>query len=122
MLKKYRYQLKGRIWIEICDKTFIGEGKASLLKKTAELGSLRKASAELDISYRQAWYSLNQMNRSVEKPLILLHRGGKNGGKAQITEFGREILDRFEQMQSDFKEFLKNQTINLNSSNEIPVP
>ena len=28
MLKKSRYQLKGRIWIETDSKTFIGEGKA----------------------------------------------------------------------------------------------
>jgi molybdate transport system regulatory protein len=111
----YQYQLKGRIWIEIDNKTFIGEGKANLLRKTAQLGSLRKASYAVKMSYRQAWYSLNQMNKSFGKPVILLHRGGKNGGIAQITEFGKEVLNVFEKSQYKFDGFLKKQTIVLNS-------
>ncbi len=108
------YQLKGRIWIEIRNNTFIGEGKAQLLKKTAELGSLRKASIKLEMSYRKAWYNLNKLNGSTGKPLIILHRGGKNGGVAQITEYGEKILDLFEKTQYKFEKFLTNQTININ--------
>ena len=112
---KNDYRLKGRIWIETGGQTFIGEGKAILLKKTAELGSLRKASAELEMSYRHAWYSLNKMNKAVGKPVILLHRGGKSGGIAEITEFGAEILKIFERSQRDFEKFLNNQSVKLNS-------
>lgn len=111
----YMYQLKGRLWIEVGNKIFIGEGKARLLKKTAELGSLRKASVEIGMSYRQAWYSLNQMNKATEKPLISLKRGGKNGGIARITEFGEEILNIFEKSQYEFVRFLQNQTDSLNT-------
>jgi molybdate transport system regulatory protein len=110
-----QYNLKGRIWIEISNKTVIGEGKASLIKKTAELGSLRKAAGALELSYRQAWYSINQANKSAGKPLILLQRGGENGGIAQITDFGKEILNIFEKSQNEFVNFLKNQTIILNT-------
>lgn len=112
----YKYQLKGRLWIEVGNKKFIGEGRANLLKKTVELGSLRKASAAMGISYRQAWYSLNQMNKATEKPLIFLHRGGKNGGIAHITEFGEEILNIFEKSQLEFLKFLKKQTASLNTN------
>lgn len=116
MLKEdSQYQLKGRIWIEIEGKTFIGEGKANLLKRTTELGSLRKASLELGMSYRQAWYSLDRLNKATGEPVILLQRGGKNGGIAQITEFGEKILDLFEKSQYEFEVFLKNQAIFLNT-------
>ena len=111
--KNNKYQLRGRFWIIIGHKTIIGEGRANLLKKTAELGSLRKASLELGMSYRQAWYSLNQMNKASEKPVITLHRGGKNGGIALITEFGIEILNIFEKSQHEFEKFLENQTAML---------
>jgi molybdate transport system regulatory protein len=111
-----QYHLKGRIWIEIGSKTFIGEGKANLLRKTAVLGSLRKASIELKMSYRQAWYSLNKLNKVSGNPLILLQRGGKNGGIAQITEFGEKILNLFDKSQLEFEIFLKNQTVMLNSN------
>jgi molybdate transport system regulatory protein len=110
-----QYHLKGRIWLEINNKAFIGEGRAHLLKKTAELGSLRKASVELGISYRQAWYSMNQMNTLVGKAVILLQRGGKNGGIAHITEFGKEILNVFEKSQYEFEKFLDEQAILINS-------
>ncbi len=108
-------RLEGRIWIEIDNKTFIGVGKATLLRKTAELGSLRKASLKMKISYRQAWYSINQMNKSAGGPLILLQCGGKNGGIAQITEVGKEILNIFEKSNYEFGNFLKNQSIILNT-------
>ena len=107
--------MKGRIWIEIGGQTFIGEGKALLLKKTAELGSLLKASAELKMSYRQAWYRMDRMNKATKKPVMILKRGGKNGGIAQITEFGEVILKIFEKSQKEFREFLKNQTVILNT-------
>ena len=113
--KNNPYQLKGRIWIDIGNKTFIGEGKATLLKKTSELGSLHKASIDMGMSYRQAWYSLNHMNKATDKPLISLQRGGKNGGLAQITEFGEVILATFEKSQHEFEKFLQNQTSILNT-------
>ena len=113
--KNNKYQLKGRIWIEIGNKTFMGEGKALLLKKTAELGSLHKASIDMGLSYRQAWYSLNHMNKAAKEPVISLQRGGKNGGIAHITEFGKEILLVFEKLQYEFEKFLQNQTAILNT-------
>jgi molybdate transport system regulatory protein len=110
-----QYNLRGRIWIETNNKTVIGEGKANLIKKIAELGSLRKAAGALELSYRQAWYSINQMNKSAGKPLILLKHGGKNGGIAQITDLGKEILNIFETSQNEFGNFLKTQTIIMNT-------
>jgi molybdate transport system regulatory protein len=115
-----QYKLKGRIWIEIGNKSFIGEGKALLLKKTAELGSLRKASAALGISYRQAWYSLNQMNKATENPVITLRHGGRDGGIAHLTQFGEEILTVFEKLQFEFGKFLQNEGSVLKLRAESP--
>ncbi len=109
-----KYKVKGRIWIEIDDKTFIGEGKAMLLEKTAELGSLRKAASDLNISYRKAWYSLNQMNKTAESPLITLKHGGKQGGIAEISAFGKEVLKKFKRLKMEFSAFLEEQTKPLN--------
>jgi molybdate transport system regulatory protein len=112
MEKKFR--LDGRIWIGIGGNTSLGEGKAQLLRKTAELGSLRKASLELGLSYRQAWYRMNQLNRASAEPLILLHRGGKEGGLASITEFGKKMLEIFDSSQVALGEFLDHQNKIIN--------
>ena len=114
MSSQNKYKVKGRIWIEINDETFIGEGKALLLKKTAELGSLRKAANDMNISYRKAWYSINHMNKAAEKPVIILKHGGKQGGIAEITDFGKEILDKFEKIKKEFSIFLESRSKSLN--------
>ncbi|MBN2668229.1 MAG: LysR family transcriptional regulator [Bacteroidales bacterium] len=102
-------QVKGRIWIELAEQSMIGGGKAELLDKTAKLGSLRKAATEMQMSYRQAWYSINQMNTSAPEPLIILKRGGKEGGIAEITNYGKSILKRYKELQSTFQKFLSEQ-------------
>jgi molybdate transport system regulatory protein len=113
-LSKDNCRVKGRIWIETGNEALIGEGKAKLLERTAELGSLRKAAGELGISYRQAWYSLNKVNKAAGKPLLILRRGGKNGGTAIITPFGQEVLTVYRELQAEFEMFLQNQCLRLN--------
>ena len=108
------YIVRGRIWIEVHRKTLLGEGKVHLLRKTAEHGSLRKAAKEMNLSYRKAWYSLNQMNNAAGTPLIVLKRGGRQGGIAQITAYGKEILGKFEKAEEEFIAFLDAQTRRLN--------
>ena len=113
--EKNTYEVKGRIWIEFQNRTFIGKGKARLLKKTTELGSLRKAAIEMNISYRKAWYHLNQMNTATDTPLIILKRGGKQGGVAQITEFGKKMLEDFKNLEKEFADFCATKTSIFNS-------
>lgn len=108
------YEVKGKIWIEINDKTIIGEGKVILLIKTAELGSLRKAAEAAGISYRQAWYSINRMNSVAESPLIQLKHGGEKGGIASLTEYGEKVISAYKKAEEEFYKFLKSQTENLN--------
>jgi molybdate transport system regulatory protein len=112
--KDKKYEVKGRIWVELHGETFIGIGKICLLRKTAELGSLRKAASEMKMSYRQAWYTLNRMNKAAPASLVVLKRGGKNGGIAEITRFGEEVLRDFENLEKEFAEFLERQTQRLN--------
>ncbi len=110
MSSQNSYSIKGRIWIEINDETFIGEGKAQLLKRTAELGSLRKAAAEMNMSYRKAWYSINHMNKAGREPVIILKHGGIKGGIAQLTPFGKTVLEEFDKLNKYFRDFLDRRT------------
>lgn len=107
------FLVNGRVWIDFKGGTFIGQGKIELLIKTKELGSLRKASIEMKMSYRQAWYSINKMNKTAIKPLIILKRGGKNGGSAILTDFGNKVIQHYLNLQKDFEEFLQIQNLHL---------
>jgi len=41
--------------------------------------------------------------------VVTLTRGGKDGGKAELTEYGKTLLDNFKKQKTAFEEFLKNQ-------------
>lgn len=103
----------GRIWIELGDDASIGFGKIKLLETAARLGSLRQAAIEMNISYRQAWYKINQINKMSKQPLLVLSRGGKEGGSAVLTDFGKQIIHEFKILQKAFDSFLEKQSNKL---------
>ncbi len=111
---KENFSIVGRIWINCNDDSFIGNGKIELLERIKQLGSLRKAAAEMKMSYRQAWINIDKMNKASNKQVVILKRGGREGGIAQITEFGEKILITYKNLQSDFEVFLTEQTKKLN--------
>jgi molybdate transport system regulatory protein len=50
------------------------------------------------MSYMRAWTLVRTMNRCFTKPLVHSLRGGSQGGRAQLTAEGREILVLYCQM------------------------
>jgi molybdate transport system regulatory protein len=103
------YKLTGRIWLTLNDETVLGEGKICLLDNIEQLGSLRKAAEEMNMSYRKAWFSINQINKTAKKEVVELIRGGKQGGHAILTPYGKELLDAFKSQKEAFEKFLKTQ-------------
>ena len=53
----------GRIWLEGGEGTFIGFGRAVLLEKIRDHGSISKAAKEMEMSYKHAWKLVESMNR-----------------------------------------------------------
>ncbi len=101
------FAVKGRIWITSDKEPLIGSGKIELICKIKETGSLRKAAEEMKMGYRKAWFSLNQVNNLADEPLVILKRGGKNGGEAIITDYGEKLIGFYKKLQEDFDGFLK---------------
>jgi molybdate transport system regulatory protein len=52
---------------------------------------LSQAARELGMSYRRAWLLIDDLNRSLEKPVVTSATGGKHGGGAQLTATGRAL-------------------------------
>jgi molybdate transport system regulatory protein len=109
-----KFAVEGRVWINSGACAFTGQGKIELIEKIKELGTLRKAAAEMKMSYRQAWQSINKMNKLSEKPLVIFKRGGKEGGIAQVTEFADKVIVTYKNLQLAFNTFIQEQTQNLN--------
>lgn len=107
MKHKNNFTVEGRVWINSGTCSFAGKGKIELIEKIQELGSLRKAAADMKMSYRQAWYHLDKINKLSPKPLVILQRGGKHGGKAEVTDYAGKVINTYKQVQTEFDVFLK---------------
>ena len=70
----------------------IGPGKIALLEQIERGGSLSQAARALGMSYRRAWQLLASLNRCFREPVAVSAKGGRRGGGATLTAFGRELI------------------------------
>lgn len=103
------YKIKSRIWIESENNVLLGEGRVHLLKAIHETGSLSKAAKSLKISYKKAWQLLDSVNKSAKKPVTINSIGGKGGGGAELTEYGKSLIEAFDEINRNCWKFLDNE-------------
>lgn len=78
----------------------IGPGKADLLEAIDRNGSISAGARAMGMSYKRAWDLVDAMNKSFRQPLVATATGGSHGGGAQVTEFGRDVLLRYREMEA----------------------
>lgn len=79
----------------------LGPGKAQLLERIAETGSISAAGREMGMSYKRAWMLVETMNAMFRAPLVESARGGPGGGGAALTDTGRQVLALYRQVEAD---------------------
>jgi len=75
-------------------------GKAQLLERVAELGSIRRASASMDMSYRKAWLLIQELQKTFDGPVVTAEAGGLSGGGTHLTELGTGLLKLYRRVES----------------------
>ncbi len=89
--------LKYKVWLSTAEGDgILGGGKMKLLKSISEEGSLKSASEKLGISYRKAWGDLKSAEERLGFKLLVRSRGGKDGGKSDISEKGKNLIQAYE--------------------------
>ncbi len=81
------------------DSPAIGPGKAALVARIDETGSISAAARAMGMSYRRAWQLVDALNESFLQPVVLTEIGGRRGGGARVTEFGRELVQAYRRME-----------------------
>lgn len=77
----------------------IGPGKAELVERIAETGSISAAARAMGMSYRRAWQLVEALNKACREPVVLTAIGGKRGGGAEVTALGRRLVQLFRAME-----------------------
>lgn len=75
-----------RILIVFSEDARLGPGKADLLERIRETGSIAAAARSMSMSYKRAWMLVEEMNNAFRDPLVDSTRGGVKGGGARLTE------------------------------------
>ena len=98
--KYYDVFLKFRVWLEtksgdevVCSEFFI------LMKSIQEHGSIVAAADIMKISFRKAWDMVKETENQLNVKLISRSRGGKSGGKSELTEDGLKLILAYEELQ-----------------------
>ncbi len=115
MQEKMEYKIKSRIWIEADDNVLLGEGRVKLLKAIDKKGSLSKAAKSINISYKKAWTMIDCVNKSAKKPVTESSTGGKGGGGATLTEYGKKLIKAFDEINKNCWIHLDTQVDKINS-------
>ncbi|MDP2239288.1 MAG: LysR family transcriptional regulator [Burkholderiales bacterium] len=77
----------------------MGPGKAELISHIEATGSISAAARAMGMSYRRAWQLVEAMNDAFAEPVILTAVGGRRGGGAVVTEFGKQLVAHFRAME-----------------------
>lgn len=87
--------MRVNLWLEIDRGIIFGLGRAQLLAKVAQYGSLKKAAEDLGMSYRAAWGKIKKTEKIIGAPL--LDRSGARRDGYVLTELGQELLNSYTQ-------------------------
>ena len=114
-MHKQSFSIEGCFWINKGDEEFLAVDKLKLLKAIMEEGSINAAAKKTGLSYQQAWNTIEKLNRLAPLPVLIVKRGGRQGGGVQITGYGRRIIHEIIQIETEFAKDLEalNRKINL---------
>lgn len=87
--------------IEFDAERAIGPGKVRLLELIDQHRSIAAAGRAMDMSYRRAWLLVDSLNRSFRGPVVAAQHGGRAGGGASLTSFGKSLVGHYRAMEAE---------------------
>ena len=89
------------IRIDFDEARVLGHGKIKLLEMIERHGSIAAAGRAMEMSYRRAWLLVDEVNQMFAEPVIERQTGGKGGGQARLTVFGRAVVQIYRAIEKD---------------------
>ena len=77
--------------------------------------SITAAAKATGLSYKAAWDAIDAMNNLAGEPVVTTTVGGRGGGGAQLTPYGRELLQTYRSVEAENDAYLKRVNARLGS-------
>ncbi|MDA3779862.1 MAG: LysR family transcriptional regulator [Bacteroidales bacterium] len=98
-----------KFWLNTKDgEGVLGEGMIYLLNKIKSEGSIQAAANECKISYRKAWGNIKKAEKTLNFSIVEKKRGGKDGGRTNLTDDGEKLLEAFDELKKEFDKAIHN--------------
>lgn len=98
--------IRNRLWLMKDGRSYLGEGRVSLLKAIQKNGSISAAARSMNMSYKKAWEAIDAMNSLSDEPLVIRTTGGSGGGGTKVTEAGEAAIELFQSINNRCNTFL----------------
>jgi molybdate transport system regulatory protein len=86
------------------DEAVFGDGIAELLEEIGNRHSILEAAQHLKMSYRYALHRITLAEARLGQSLVTRVRGGaKGGGSSEVTNFGKNLVNRYRNAQAELK-------------------
>lgn len=94
--------LRLHLWLETPGGMLLGLGRAELLLRIQETGSLNKAAKAMSMSYRAAWGRLKASEAIAGEPLVETARGHRG---FVLTPLGEKLAQAFGKWHADVEQY-----------------
>ena len=84
-----------------------GPGVAELLERTDACGSLRRAAADMGMSYSKAWRIVKDAREGLGFELLVSAAGGTRGGGSLLTPEGHSFIAAYRGYEGKIREYAK---------------
>jgi molybdate transport system regulatory protein len=96
-----------KLWFQIGGDYVFGEGAYELLEQIREKKSISAAAKATRMSYRYAWAHIREIEEHLGESIVKTQKGGKQGGKTEITEAGLSLLTNYRRLKELMTEVCK---------------
>ena len=100
------FQVRAKLWLEIDTKCSIGQGRAELLHKIKDYGSLTKVAKVMGMAYSHAWSEIQEISDAAGGAVLETSTGGRQGGSSHLTQLGEDILKRYDKEMKTLEKYL----------------
>jgi len=96
-----------KLWFQIGEDYVFGEGAYKLLEQIRNKKSISAAAKTAHMSYRYAWARIKEIEEHLGESIVKTQKGGKQGGKTEITEAGLLLLTNYKRLKELMTEMCK---------------
>ena len=103
------------------DKSYFGKGTVMLLEEIENCGNVRTACENCGFSYSKGWTILRRCEGGLGYKIVDRSQGGRSGGKAEVTEAGRKLMEIYKTLMEETAEFAEKRFLELMEENSLNI-